>query len=105
MTVTHHVADNPVGQIAQDHPGLVKMGRVGWLAKGIVYAIAGILALMVAWKASEWSDASGTGGDQEASPNGALKTVPATAGGTPVTVPGVVNATSADWQPCTPGVS
>lgn len=81
MTATHHVADNPVGQLAQEHPGLVKFGRVGWLAKGIVYVVAGVLALMLAWKASTWSDASSSSADQEASPTGALKTVADASGG------------------------
>ena len=81
MTATHHVADNPVGRLAQEHPALVKFGRIGWLAKGVVYVIAGLLALMVAWKASEWSDPSSTSGNQEASPTGALKTVADASGG------------------------
>lgn len=80
MTATQHV-DNPVGRLAQEHPGLVKFGRAGWLAKGIVYLIAGILALMLAWQASRWSDASSGGGDQEASPTGALKTIADASGG------------------------
>ena len=80
MTATQHF-DNPVGRLAQEHPGLVKFGRAGWLAKGIVYLIAGILALMLAWQASRWSDASSGGGDQEASPTGALKTIADASGG------------------------
>ncbi|MCU1360109.1 MAG: hypothetical protein JWN99_1398 [Ilumatobacteraceae bacterium] len=75
--IGHH---NPLGQATREHPGLAKLGRAGWLAKGIVYVIAGVLCLMVASKASGWSKSSTTGA-QEASPTGALKTVAhATAG-------------------------
>src|SRR4029077_19388824 len=72
---------NPVGRLTAEHPGLVKLGRAGWLAKGIVYVIAGVLALGVAAKASGWADTS-TAGNQEASPTGAIKTVAGSSGGT-----------------------
>ena len=70
---------NPVGQLAAEHPGVVRFGRIGWFAKGVVYVIAGVLALFVAAKASGWS--TSTTGDQEASPTGALKTVAHASGG------------------------
>ena len=72
---------NNVGEFAAEHPGVVKVGRVGWLAKGIVYVIAGYLALSVASKASGWSNDPATG-DQEASPTGAIKTVAGSGAGT-----------------------
>jgi hypothetical protein len=78
MTATRH--HNPLGQATRDHPGLVKLGRAGWLAKGVVYVIAGVLCLMVASKASGWSKSSTTGAE-EASPTGALKTVAHATGG------------------------
>jgi hypothetical protein len=81
MATTHSVGHNPVGQLAQEHPGLVKFGRAGWLAKGIVYLVAGVLALMVASKASGWSNTSSETGTQEASPTGALKTIAHATGG------------------------
>jgi hypothetical protein len=65
---------NNVGRLTSEHPGVVKIGRIGWLAKGIVYIIAGYLALSIASKASGWSNDAGTGA-QEASPTGAIKTV------------------------------
>lgn len=65
---------NPVGRLTADHPGVVKLGRAGWFAKGLVYVIAGYLAVSVALKASGWSDSASTG-DKEASPTGAIKTV------------------------------
>ena len=72
---------NPVGNLTAEHPGVVKIGRAGWFAKGVVYVIAGILALMVAAKAGGWAK-SPTTGDQEASPLGAVKTVAGSGGGT-----------------------
>ena len=66
--------NNPLGHLAADHPRLVRVARVGWLAKGAVYLIAGVLALLVAARASGWSK-SATAGTQEASPTGALKTI------------------------------
>jgi hypothetical protein len=67
--------------LAAEHPGLVKVGRAGWFAKGVVYAIAGALALLLALEASGWSDAP-AGSSQEASPTGALKAVSERSGGT-----------------------
>jgi Domain of Unknown Function (DUF1206) len=78
---TQPAMGNPVGRLTAEHPGLVKLGRAGWLAKGIVYVIAGVLALGVAAKASGWADTS-TAGNQEASPTGAIKTVAGSSGGT-----------------------
>ncbi len=84
MSVHHATPSihNPVGRIAADHPGVVKIGRAGWFAKGVVYTIAGFLALSVAAKASGWADGTSTTGDQEASPVGAIKTVAGSSGGT-----------------------
>jgi len=80
MAVAHPLKHNPVGRLAADHPGVVKAGRAGWFAKGVVYVIAGVLALMIAAKASGWSK-SPTTGTEEASPTGALKTVAHMSGG------------------------
>ena len=73
---------NPVGRLTAEHPGVVKAGRAGWYAKGVVYLIAGILALSVAAKASGWSTSTSATGNQEASPTGAIKTVAGSPGGT-----------------------
>ncbi len=73
---------NPVRRLTAEHPGVVKIGRAGWFAKGVVYTIAGFLALSVAAKASGWADSTSATGDQEASPLGAIKTVADTSGGT-----------------------
>ena len=60
---------------------MVTVGKAGWFAKGVVYVIAGLLALSVALRASGWSDSADTG-NQEASPTGAIKTVAGSDGGT-----------------------
>lgn len=77
---TVHSVRNPVGHFAADHPGIVKIGRAGWFAKGVVYLIAGVLTLLIAAKASGWSDTASTP-NQEASPTGALDTVAHSTGG------------------------
>jgi hypothetical protein len=83
-SVRHEVASihNPVGHLTAEHPGVVKVGRAGWFAKGVVYVIAGFLALSVAAKASGWASSTSSTGDQEASPIGAIKTVAGSSGGT-----------------------
>src|SRR5215204_368981 len=80
MSAVHPAHGNPVGQLAAEHPGVVKLGRACWFAKGVIYIIGGVLALLVAAKASGWAD-SPTTDDQEASPTGALKTVAHASGG------------------------
>ena len=83
LSSIHHPvkrAENPVGRLTAEHPGVVKVGRAGWFAKGVVYVIAGMLALAVAAKASGWSKSPATG-TQEASPTGAIKTVARSGGG------------------------
>lgn len=82
MTIHDHAPTlhNPVGHLAAEHPGLVKLGRAGWFAKGVVYVLAGILALQIAAKASGFSKSPATG-QQEASPVGAIKTVAGSGGG------------------------
>ena len=72
---------SPVGRLTAEHPGVVKAGRAGWLAKGIVYLVAGYLALAIAARASGWSKSS-TSGNQEASPTGAIKTIAGSTAGT-----------------------
>ena len=83
-TIRHdvHSIHNPMGQLTAEHPGAVKIGRAGWFAKGVVYCIAGILALSIAAKAGGWTDSTSATGNQEASPIGAIKTVAGSGGGT-----------------------
>ncbi len=65
---------NPTRRLVAEHPGVVRFGKAGWLAKGVVYCIAGVLALVIVGKARGWSVTKSTP-NQEASPTGALKTV------------------------------
>ncbi len=81
MSLAHPLRHNPVGSFAHDHPGIVKFGRAGWLAKGVVYVMAGVLALLLAAKALDWSRTADAP-NQEASPTGALKTIAQLSGGT-----------------------
>lgn len=64
---------NPVGQLTTKHPTIVKFGRVGWLAKGVVYLLAGGLALHVVNRSFGWTKVMA--GSTEASPTGAIKEV------------------------------
>ncbi len=58
---------------------LVKFGRVGWLAKGVVYVLAGVLALLVVGRSLGWSPVPVA--SKEASPTGAIREVAQSAGG------------------------
>jgi len=70
---------DPVAHLTARHPAVVKLGRAGWFAKGIVYVLAGGLALLVVGSSFGWSDAPV--GSKEASPTGAIKEVAQTSGG------------------------
>lgn len=72
---------NPLAHLTADHPGVIRVGRIGWFAKGVVYVLSGLLALAVAAKAAGWDDDASSTGDQEASPVGAIKTVANSVGG------------------------
>ena len=69
-TVEKHTDDDEVGlehaeEFARTHPGLVKFGRIGWVAKGVVYALTGFLALLIAFDSTP-----GRGGDAVTRPGG-----------------------------------
>ncbi|MEI7547284.1 MAG: DUF1206 domain-containing protein [Actinomycetota bacterium] len=68
-------------RISAQHPGVVRLGQAGWFAKGVVYLLAGYLALALALR--EWGSSitPGATGGQEASPTGAIKTVAGSTGG------------------------
>jgi hypothetical protein len=70
---------NPVARVASQHPAIVKLGRVGWLAKGVVYLLAGGLALIVVARSFGWSTPATA--SNEASPTGAIKEVAHTGAG------------------------
>ena len=70
--------------LVQEHPGITLIGRVGWLAKGVVYLVAGVLAVLVTLRSIGWRQRAGGGG--EASPTGAIKEVAQHTFGGPVLV-------------------
>lgn len=70
---------NPVGHLTAEHPAIVKLGRAGWFAKGIVYLLAGGLALLVVDQSFGWTRVAA--GSKEASPTGAIKEVAQSTGG------------------------
>jgi hypothetical protein len=74
---TSVLSSNPTARVAAQHPGTVKLGRVGWAAKGVVYFVAGVLAIMLVFKSFGWSSTT----NREASPTGAIKTIAGTTGG------------------------
>lgn len=89
MTIIDRTTDDDVGvgvqhaaEFARRHPGLVKLGRVGWVAKGIVYALTGFLALLIAFGSDSAHPAASQGSpDQEASQSGAIAKIAQTTGG------------------------
>ena len=59
-----------VAQLARRHPAVVSLARLGWVAKGIVYALVGVLAVPIAIRGLR---ADGDrNGDSEASALGAV---------------------------------
>lgn len=73
------VSHNPVARVAAEHPEFVKFGRLGWFAKGVIYVLAGVLALSVVGRSFGWTGADASG--DEASPTGAIKEVAQSRGG------------------------
>lgn len=74
MTATTTDGGSDVGvqraeEFARDHPGLVKFARVGWVAKGIVYGLTGVLALLIGLRSTDGSTSTAGG---EASQTGAI---------------------------------
>jgi hypothetical protein len=69
QTGSHEVA-----QAVRQNPFVVTVGRAGWVAKGVVYAIFGLLAFVVA--------RNGGASEDEASPRGAVGKVAETGAGT-----------------------
>ena len=59
-----------IEQYAREHPGMVSLARLGWVAKGIVYLLLGVLAIPIA-REGTGTDDGGAGGNQ-ASQTGAV---------------------------------
>ncbi len=89
MTTMEQRTDDEVGseaaeEFARQHPGLVKFGRTGWVAKGVVYALTGFLALLIAFdRLPGAASTQGTPGE-EASQSGAIARIAERTGGVPL---------------------
>lgn len=59
-----------VAELAREHPSLVTLARIGWIAKGVVYGLVGVLAVPIAMSGLD-SDQQASAGD-EASQQGAV---------------------------------
>jgi hypothetical protein len=58
-----------VEELAREHPGVVTVARTGWVAKGLVYGLVGVLAMPIAFGSPR---VGGETPDQEASQTGAI---------------------------------
>jgi hypothetical protein len=76
-TSSGEIGSERAEHFAREHPNLVKLGRVGWVAKGVVYGLMGLLAVAVALQTSDAQAASGerAAGQQEASASGAIAAI------------------------------
>jgi hypothetical protein len=76
-TSSGEIGSERAEHFAREHPNLVKLGRVGWVAKGVVYGLMGVLAVTVALQTSDAQAASGerAAGQQEASASGAIAAI------------------------------
>ncbi len=89
MTTMEQHTDDEVGsehaeQFAREHPGLVKFGRIGWAAKGVVYALTGFLALLIAFDRLPGASSTQGSPGQEASQSGAIARIAERTGGVPL---------------------
>lgn len=73
-TVPNETGSRTVEQLANRHPGVVTVARLGWVAKGVVYGVLGLLAVSIALDRSS-SERAGSG---EASQSGAVAEVAST---------------------------
>jgi Domain of Unknown Function (DUF1206) len=69
-TITDQSVSRKVDEVAHRHPGLVTVARVGWVAKGVVYGVLGVLAVPIAIEGLQKDRARG--GPGEASQLGAV---------------------------------
>jgi len=77
------MVDTDTGELVREHPGITLIGRIGWLAKGVVYLVAGVLAVLVTLRSLGWKPQTDSG---EASPTGAIKEVAEHGFGGPVLI-------------------
>lgn len=69
-----------IEELAREHPGLVVIARAGWVAKGIVYGLVGVLALPIARDSRRGSGAA----SEEASQSGAIAKIAESSAGAAV---------------------
>ena len=69
-TLTDEEMSRSFGRVADRHPAVIALARLGWVAKGIVYGLVGVLAVPIAIEGLR-TDRARDGGD-EASPLGAV---------------------------------
>jgi hypothetical protein len=79
-TFTGETGSHTVEAIAQRHPWLVTVCRLGWVAKGVVYLVVGLLAVPIAVDGLRGDSESG--GSTEASQSGAVAKIADTSLGT-----------------------
>ena len=79
MTTIAGSGRSGAASLSRDHPMLLRLGRVGWFVKGLVYVLAGALAIIVV--ARSYGTKLVSGPTQEASPTGAIKEVATVGGG------------------------
>jgi Domain of Unknown Function (DUF1206) len=74
------VGSQQAERFTREHPGLVKLCRLGWAAKGVVYVLIGFLALFIALDSRSGGGGSSSSGN-EASAGGAIAQIAESSGG------------------------
>lgn len=79
-TIANESGVDALEDLTRQHPGLVVVARIGWVAKGLVYGLVGVLALPIAL------DARRASGDatEEASQSGAVAKIAESSAGAAV---------------------
>lgn len=70
-----------VAAVARRHPSLVVLARTGWIAKGVVYALVGVLAMIIAFQPDGAAEANAEQSGEQASQSGAIARIAESAGG------------------------
>jgi hypothetical protein len=79
-TSSDEVGSDKAEQAARENPAIVAFARVGWVAKGLVYGLTGVLALAIVFGSGSSRSSGGEG--EEASQSGALARVAESPAGT-----------------------
>ena len=78
-TMTGETGSRTVESLAHRHPTLVTVARLGWIAKGVVYVLLGLLAIPIALNGVDDGQARNSG--EEASQLGAVAEIAETSFG------------------------